>query len=224
MSAHPETFQPADLKPQIKERPIIFSGEMVRAILAGNKTQTRRVIKPQPTYDGKDWWWNHRNGAASKNTLETLLAAKPVELTDHYGDVGDCLWVREAGKLDTDSKRIFIYAATPGVCRVKDRAPDEDYHPAAHAYKPVSPIYMPRWASRLTLEITEVRVERLQDITDADAIAEGCDDPTCESISIAPGFMREVFKGGWDYLNSKRGFEWDSNPWVWVISFKRIEQ
>ena len=157
----------------MREHPIIFSGEMVRAILAERKAQTRRVIKPQP------------KGPC-------FIGQGP------YGQLGDRLWVKEtfAGKKDV------VYKATN-----KDNI----------RYSWKSSIFMPRWASRITLEITDVRVERLQDITLDDIHAEGS---LIADEQGAAGWYMDL----WDFLNAKRGFGWETNPFVWVISFKRIEQ
>lgn len=183
----------------MKDHPIIFSAEMVRAILAGTKTQTRRVVKPQPDerskYPVTEMWFR--------------------DIQCRYGKVGDRLWVRE--KFSISGNGYFYSDESDGTVKV--------------AWS--SPIYMPRKASRITLEITNVRVERLQEISETDAKAEGvivteghinCERlfselrPDLEKISAA----QQAFSDGWDKLNAKRGFSWERNPWVWVIEFKKI--
>lgn len=175
----------------MKERPILFSGPMVRAILDGRKTMTRRVIKnvPEILMTGK--------------AIPELMGAykKAWVTTCPYGQPGDRLWVREKWAcLDPTKRTRVLYAV--------DRGPKD--------YLWHSPIFMPRWASRLTREITAVRVERVQDITEEDAWAEGFNDD--DGYSSA----RMWFMNIWDSINAKRGYGWDANPWVWVISFKRI--
>lgn len=200
----------------MKERPILFSGPMVRAILEWHKTQTRRVMKPQLLQP---------DGARHKKLeVPNVLKLCP------YGKPGDRLWVRET------------WLARGGGAAALYRADYEDVEAAGlgglyGGWKPS--IFMPRWASRITLEVVNVRVERVQDITEADAIAEGV---TCEergekcsgfrppgNTSIDPeecpscidGYI-PIYQRLWDSINSKRGFGWETNPWVWVIKFKRL--
>jgi hypothetical protein len=175
----------------MKERPIIFSGEMVRAILEGRKTQTRRVIKPQPS--------NIRKSPFSKSGLEDIHGW---EIKLKYGQPGDRLWVRERWWMDEDDQPAIFYAST-------DKWSDIPMK---------SPIFMPRWASRITLEIVSVRVEKLQNISDDDAIQEGVD----RKITSIFGYATERYRKLWNYLNAKRGYSWASNPWVWVIEFKEM--
>jgi hypothetical protein len=212
-----------------KTRPVLFSGPMVRAILEGGKTQTRRVMKPQPYLDhclddGNEYWIfrevSHPNRSAWPKDEVPYWKACP------YGDAGDRLWVREGffdhGPLPADG----LNYQTPLDARIEYRATswDRDNPELAGAgWKPS--IHMPRWASRLTLEITEIRVERLQEISDEDACAEGVSflDHDITSHECRPvngeSAARFIWRHGWDTLNAKRGYSWDSNPWVWVISF-----
>ena len=163
----------------VKERPIIFSTDMVRAILEGKKTQTRRVMKPQP--------------------ITEFYANTPLTKFCPYGQVGDRLWVRETWQ---QIKAGIAYKAS------WDAVPE---------WKWRSPIFMPRWASRITLEIIGIRVERLQEIThspfDNDCHAEGFNNPSDLCLN---DFMRY-----WDLLNAKRGYGWETNPWVWIIEFNK---
>lgn len=215
----------------MKERPILFSGAMVKAILAGYKTQTRRVIKPMV---GRDY--KYIPMPTCERIREThfagLLAVCP------YGVIGDRLWVRETwrlwdactdeyegdlhtGKLPTvdDHNRRFWKD------RVEYRASSSDTEPT---WRPS--MFMPRWASRLTLEVVKVRVERVQDISEADAIAEGVrvpegskHGPLEPNAVMVATTARDVFSALWDSINEKRNYSWDSNPWVWVIDFHKVK-
>jgi hypothetical protein len=206
-----------------KERPIIFSTEMVKAILAGRKTQTRRVVKPQPADVENDAW---------RAEFFNDLITKGHDIGCPYGQVGDRLWVREAFWIehdaDSDDTKCWdcgINIAEDNWAEVwycaTDREPDEM---TCRFYSKHPSIHMPRWASRITLEITEVRVERLQEISEEDAKTEGI------TISERTGLYQPrncayavwSFRELWDSINVKRGYGWDTNPWVWVISFQVI--
>lgn len=229
----------------MKERPILFSGPMVRAILEGRKTQTRRVVKPQPEMvedrTTKPW-----EGCPA--TLLRLLEATGRDCP--YGQPGDRLWVREAFmyscagaenergyddcieyRADFGKKIVF-----PGMPHADDI--DCKWRPSIH---------MPRWASRITLEVTGARVERLQQISETDAQAEGArwkefgrcgsgfhlagwsmDDPFPEShaycLNTAPlAFANYINRlHGGDNWNLKPSNLWAENPWVWVVEFRKI--
>lgn len=180
----------------MRERPILFSAEMVRAILENRKTQTRRVVQPFPLHDS----WGRWNGIPRERQ-------RPCP----YGQPGDGLWVRETWAdsfaSDDDSHNGYVYAAT-------------NHGPEPRRWRPS--ILMPRLASRITLEITGVRVERVNSISVDDCIREGIatlPDGTIDGHhSVKVGFMQL-----WDSLNAKRGYGWDANPFCWVIEFKRIE-
>ncbi len=193
----------------MKERPILFSRPMVRAILDGRKTQTRRVVKPQP--DG----FHHSTGEPS---VFVGAFAKPIACP--YGVPGDRLWVREKLKRCDAG---WWYAADDTPVLVCPQQKTQSIVWAHHKLGDVCvSIHMPRWARRITLEVTGVRVERLQEISEGDSIAEGFRHSGSEQssgfIAAADGFFNT-----WESLNSKRGHPWSSNPWVWVIEFKRIE-
>jgi hypothetical protein len=193
----------------MKERPILFSGPMVRAILDGRKTQTRRVVKPQPDPNESAWY---QPGPG-------IFSMCP------YGQSGDRLWVRETWLHGTCPNghgiAAYIESGLSG---------DADYrlHPAAdetevnwaHKWRRRPSIHMPRWASRINLEITDVCVERVQDISEADACHEGA--PAIVGRNIGPVTYREGFRELWDSIYSKRGCGWDANPWCWCISFKVV--
>jgi len=196
----------------MKERPIIFSSPMVKAILEGRKTMTRRPVKPQPDKEcdsviqEPDGRFFFRYGGI---------------LHCPYGIPGDRLWVRETwapismGGAITDH---LHYKATPneGLFLNENNIWQETpMLPWLHKWE--SPIFMPHWASRITLEIMNVRVERLQEITESDAIKEGC------YCGIGAGNWRDskhVFEDLWNSIYGNEA--WDKNPWVWVIEFRRI--
>lgn len=201
----------------MKERPILFSGPMVRAILNGKKTQTRRVIK---------WPVSDHSG---EHKIDPMVRYggywyKPTECNP-YGKVGDRLWVRETFAhcpKDFKDTNGIIYRAD-GV--YNDYVATNEWHPSIH---------MARSESRIALEITGIRVERVQDITEEDAKAEGIQliagthqkvDPITYTIGEKePITYRFLYSGLWDNINLKRSYGWDSNPWVWVIEFKRVTE
>lgn len=220
----------AATKTEPKERPILFSSPMVKAILDGTKLQTRRVMKVQPkTSDsrlafsmssterdqiGKFRWIQIQNDIPVESTSTDYFACP-------YGRKGERLWVREtfaefAGILD---KNPYVYRAdgtfdTPA----KEHLEGNKWRPS---------IFMPREASRITLEITNVRVERLQDISEEDAEAEGLldeDHSLCEKYGLASSWTscRDLFQRLWEEINGKK-HPWSSNPWVWVVEFRKID-
>jgi hypothetical protein len=184
---------------------------MVRAILEGRKTQTRRSVKPQPNsepgFDPVNLVWRQDGG---------------IEQFCPYGVPGDTLWVRE-----TWQKCTGCYGGENGGVAYKATLPFF----AAHKWKPS--IHMPRWASRITLTVQSVRVERVQDISGDDAMAEGITHHDGLGVghsgyrysNTSPVFCSPdiAFAELWDSINAKRGFSWQSNPWVWVIEFERQE-
>lgn len=180
----------------MEEKPILFTGEMVRAVLDGRKTQTRRVIKPQP-------------GLLGPKDIPLLLYYCP------YGQPGDRLWVRESWSVDMSMDHLKP-SDVPEDSIVYYRAnTDKDWERQSTGQvmgKKRPSIFMPRWASRINLEITDIRVERVQDITEEDAKAEGVDwYPAMRA--------NRLFQSLWDSINAKRGYAWDVNPWVWVVEF-----
>ena len=206
------------------ERPIPFSAEMVRAILAERKTQTRRVIKPQPWVDNMgNARWKDRNFGQSANHVPHIKAlASPIPCSDTkrvlcpYGKPGDLLWVREAWRAPSQYDDWPPSRIPPSV-EVQYIA--DDRAPWISRYR--SPRFMPRWASRITLRITDVRVERLQDIREDDARAEGCDPVIHEDGAIDCGTRKTTFARLWNRINGPGA--WDANPWVWVINFERVK-
>lgn len=213
----------------MKERPILFSAPMVRAILDGRKTMTRRVVKasradflridsPSGNYiDSRDgrtvYGWDGNVGAPLKH---------------RFGQPGDRLWVRETWARVPST----AYRHSTGVQQSEDPTSDGMAAVYRAGWERSSPgcwrpsIHMPRWASRITLEVTSVRVERLQDITEADAIAEGLtrDGDGWRGAPELPWFASPIaaFRSLWESING--GGSWDENPFVWVVEFRRIEQ
>ena len=196
----------------MKEHGLIVVTSGVQAILDGRKTQTRRVIKPQPQ-DCIAWkaypeFWD--KSSIWVNCSQRILCP--------YGQVGDRLWVRETCVLykpELQDARMVIYKANLDT----ETASNMNWHPSIH---------MPRWASRITLEITGVRVERLQEITEEDAKAEGIIvSPLWRGGVYIPYVLNDAYRKEycklWDSLNAKRGYGWDTNPWCWCISFKRVD-
>jgi hypothetical protein len=181
---------------KVKETGIIMSGNHPRLILDGLKTQTGRVIKPQPD--------RIVNGLPYRLLIEDGVGEVLKLIPCPYGGVGDRLWVKETWASENRYNHLKP-SEIPQMAKIFYLAPG--YNPFEMG-KVRSPLFMPRWASRILLEITELGAQRLQDISYKDSKAEGY-------ISISDFAIR------WDSLNAKRGFGWERNPFVWVISFKR---
>jgi len=202
----------------VKERPILMSAPMVCALIEGRKTQTRRVVAlrefgPSDTL-GYQWHFRDRRGLWNDISTERLLELCP------YGVPGDRLWVRETWHHE-DASCFDPKCGQPTHIFYRVTEP----YPESIRWRPS--IFMPRWASRITLEITEVRVQRVQETSEEDARAEGVDITTGRIDAIAncetePKNLREVYGRLWDFLNAKSGYSWASDPWVWVIGFKRV--
>lgn len=208
----------------IKERPILFSGPMVRAILDGTKTQTRRIIKQQPAKStrfamgplyGKEWTFGSRC-VSEKNDPYNFYVEQETKCP--YGTPGDRLWVRETwapvSSFDPSPETGALYLADPMYVG----------GPVEWKWKPS--IHMPRWASRLNLEITDIRVERLQDISVDDAKAEGWggySDSWMEGdndLGVTGSGPKTWYRKLWKTINGPDS--WAANPWVWVVEFKRV--
>lgn len=207
-----------------REHPILFSGPMVRAILAGRKTQTRRVVKPQPeSVDEATHTIRPYTGSA-----EALMKARPSKY-----QVGNNLWVRETLR---PAKRGLVVYSADGV-PVMRNGESQQWSECGRKAKVIPSIFMPRWASRLLLEVKAVRVERVQDISEADAVAEGVgygwEGGWPDYRHLRPGSVltaeltqdtaRMSFSTLWDTLNARRGFGWAENPWVVAVTFERVE-
>lgn len=215
----------------MRERPILFSGPMVRALIDGRKTQTRRIVKPQPEQqEGRGPSWGTPGGPRIPNGPRFAGGGRKVSMTDligqycPYGAPGDRLWVRETCSLMTIDP--VAGAVSRSLSTEEARQRTRFAADGTEPYGRWTPaIHMPRWASRLTLEVTGVRVERLNDISEADAQAEGV---TLQEKSIYMGAAaaaphRFEFHRLWQQINGDRA-PWESNPWVWVVSFKRASQ
>ena len=214
------------------ERPIIFSGPMVRAIIEGRKTQTRRVYKPKEGFPRLD-------GEVTPASSDQWTEWGPCP----YGIPGDTLWVRESwcgygGPPIVGGRKVVgaaVKQSNGGVWLTTDQEPVWVHYRADHGGDPPlqhlhwrPSIHMPRWACRLTLAVKAVRVERLQGISEADAVAEGVVnhydgrhgqhwDPS-RNMEIGP--HQHEFMRLWDSINGKR-HPWAGNPWVWVVEFEK---
>ena len=219
----------------MKERPIIFNSEMVRAILEGRKMQTRRVIKPQPTIKPRIF--------KNEDGVFWSLIDKYVYQKSPFGTIGDRLWVKETWfewVKNNPEQLPYLYKATTPSDEI------EILRQSGHAIKWKPSLFMPRRALRISLENINIRVERLKDITEKDAKAEGVEyriDGLFGSETGIKGYIdyekmfltkkhpsfcvhyktaKESFKSLWNFINSKRGYVWDANPFVWVIEFKNL--
>lgn len=241
-----------------KEKPILFNTEMVRAVLAGNKTQTRRVIKSpaknmqesgnevinrnpdnDPWYKERIWSMRMKGGMWGDYTHKRFLEFCP------YGKVGDRLWVRETfyekgywSRQDYESgdrdyswvkESLFGYAANGEIDKTSC------WKDGKQIIRKKPSIHMPRKYSRINLEITDIRVERVQDITEEAAKAEGAQQMAirkgeyCHKFDLSGnsyGSFKTGFNYLWDSINKKRDngiYSWDKSPWVWVVEFKLIK-
>ena len=216
--------------PEIKERPILFSAPMVRAILEGRKTVTRREVKPQPP-EGHKWrGWvvdstcSREIGTASWGDGTGALQRNSVYARCPYGKPGDRLWVRETWSADAQVDSIAPRDLSHGepIHYAADGAVRQTGCSMINPGKGRTSIHMPRWASRILLEITDVRVERLQDISRADIWAEGLQcPPELASDDVSPNY-RDWYPAAWRELWESTGGAWNANPWVWVVEFKRV--
>jgi hypothetical protein len=200
----------------MKEHPILFSAPMVRAILEGRKTQTRRVIKPQPERDCGEIYGPEtysplvvdKNGEELPGPDIFGIYTEDWGLKFPYGQPGDHLWVKETYKLAGS----MYYRA--------DGEPSREDLELYPNWKWKPSIFMPRVFSRILLEIKAVEVQRLDQITIDDINGEGCPPISTDEDGSE---LYEWYSDLWDSLNKKSGFGWDKNPWIWVIRFNRIE-
>jgi hypothetical protein len=209
----------AALSGAVRERPILFSAPMVRAIIEGRKTQTRRLVKPPAKWatrypvcdpsgmagDHEVWWWDGEYDRVG------------VSQTCPYGVPGDLLWVREAWT----KVPATAYRMSEGVQQTVNPSDCDEAAIYAAGWDRSIPkwrpsIHMPRWASRITLRITDVRVERLNDISGADAKAEGI----TGMDEAFWGLGAAAYRGVWERINGPGS--WDANPWVWVVAFEVV--
>ena len=214
----------------MKERPILFSAPMVRAILEGRKTQTRRLVNfvqfDRSDTPGYDWHFRGTAKGTKKSSLWQDLRHDQLLGICLYGRSGDRLWVRETWQFcDYDGP-----GGEPATCVVY-RA-DGETEDKRRGWIPST--QMPRWASRITLEITDVRVERVQDISNDDCVAEGIT-AIGKGVRLSDGSyaqagryeskastVRQLFSDLWTETNGPGS--WSLNPWVWVLEFKRVEK
>ncbi len=215
----------------MRQRGILFSGPMVRAILDGKKTQTRRVVRPTGVVIGPE-------------PIEYVAGSQRGDVGDHrtiwwpdtgptrrspYGQPGDLLYVRETFQVGYQvADETLIGGDTYSLIRPTSDATAEatrrvfyraDYPDGSGPPKWRPSIFMPKALSRLWLRVTDVRVERVQDISEEDALAEGVE----ECFTVYDGYGRQRFRDLWNRINRSRGYAWESNPWVWVVSFERAE-
>ncbi len=258
---------------KVKERPLhLFSGEMVRAILDGRKTQTRLIVKPVGHDEGfviveRDdktlWPWRSDDGESMFTTIGGLTHEIPMSCP--YGHPGERLWVKEnffigedlgegwePWMLQGDRFRYYCFGGDEGYDvpleylvprRTRETHNNEGTAEHWRGFGPISSLFMPRWASRILLEITDVRVERLQDITSDDAVSEGLKGITKDGCLVKYGLPDtdgfpgtddfgwpwkawcvnpvDAYRRLWEQINGAGS--WEENPWVWCISFKKIE-
>lgn len=241
----------------VRERPILFSAPMVRALLAGTKTQTRRALRVQPSDDWRPYSWGEvhrmRDGEFVMRHDEPVVIGHGPSNEEGvegypcpYGVAGDRLWVRETwamapasaywGSVDVDGVVVPHRELKPGIWALYragwTRCEPGRWRPSIH---------MPRAASRIVLEIADVRVQRLQEISEGDALAEGIDvprspdgfpllrltgiNPPSRYVDIAEAafpdkVVRAYYASLWDDINGPGA--WDANPWVWALTFRRV--
>jgi hypothetical protein len=213
----------------MKETPILYKTEMVRAILDGRKTKTRRMNGLKEINENPNDWGIARNNMdgyisfCNNKTFEIICIKSP------FGQPGDLLWVRETfadlkgmGFSKDDFPNLISYKAN---CKSESLEIAKEY-----GVKWKAPIFMPKTACRLWLKITDIRIERLQDITEEDAIEEGVTRDVWIRNGISTNFepdsglnYRQGFKILWDSIN-KKTHSWETNPWVWVVEFERVEK
>lgn len=224
----------------MKARSILFSTDMVKALLDGRKTQTRRVVNPQPELPG--FWKTKKEGGYHWANEEHFRKGGIYHCP--HGQSGDYLYVRETWKPDDDDDICGIRYKDDSFIPIENTAAAADKWISVRKSEEQWPdlkeplwrpsIHMPRWASRLTLKITDIRVERVQDIGESDAYSEGAITeirPDKFIGSAALGVDGKIYVSWlsawvalWDSINDKRGYGWNVNPWVWVISFEVIHK
>lgn len=208
----------------MKERPILFSGEMVRAILSGRKSQTRRIVNWRRLHAQAGLTFPSRCNLAFYTIMNSWALASPGEnlmrcVECPFGVAGDRLWVKETFALHDHLEPPILYY----------RADDETKYESDGRWQPS--IYMPRKFSRILLQVVRVRVERLQDISDRDAMSEGVQKDEHSDVGFWIGEMsgtarvmhanpRAAYSVLWDSIHGEGS--WDQNPWVWVVEFKKI--
>lgn len=215
----------------MRERPILFSAPMVRALLAGRKTVTRRLVK-WPRWADDDATRELLVPPPHEVWLSTVGEGGADARLPPYAEVGDRLWVKETWRLGASRTQVAwnITYTADGQTLVSDigRVPETWRMPKAAKRGNVSPLFMPRWASRLTLEVTDVRIERLWAITEEDAVAEGVERREPGSFLVLGSedepplydTAREAFEHLWCDINGPGS--WAANPWVWRVAFRVV--
>ena len=203
------------------EKTISFTAEMVRAVLDDRKTQHRFVMKPQPAHDIKRHTFPNEKSQGWISSRKHSYGATTAHLFP-YGKPGDLLWVREPWQAYAALDNLKPSEIPPGsdILYLSDR-PDTPWDA-----KKRQAIFMPRWASRITLKITDVRVERVQNISEGDARAEGCPYPAewAGRYVDRDETAKTWFKTEWRLIHGNDPVKsWDANPWVWVIEFERVK-
>lgn len=210
----------------ITDRPILFNGPMVRAILEGRKTVTRRPVKATKAHADGFMMLDHGKGWRPYNAFGDFASdheGMEYPIACPYGKLGDRLWVRETCFIN-DYREASVPEQERADCEIHYRAdgiPDFEGEEELIRWRPS--IHMPRWASRILLEVTDVRVERLQDITEEQALAEGIKKHSDGGYHVEDGkHFSDSPVESFACLWSSVGGDWDANPWVWCVSFKRI--
>lgn len=222
----------------VKERPIFFTADMVNAILDGRKTQTRRVMRDQPS---EDWRPHGRQDEVHKMVDGDFIMGRgaPVVMgygySNYDGDEGyacpygkpsDHLYVRESWAHDRQFDHLAPTRFPESAQNTQHVVYGSDIVQGWHRKR--ASIHMPKWASRIMLELTEVRAERVQDISEAEILAEGITVPIAAQMTGIPWSdmptLHHAWRYVWDHINAGRGYGWDKNPWTWVLTFERLER
>ncbi|SSW67224.1 hypothetical protein AVE30378_02512 [Achromobacter veterisilvae] len=222
----------------MKERPILFNAAMVRAVLAGDKTQTRRAVK-LPHHNPLGQWEPTTVGGPGVRFSDGTPAPSQAAIWHTrtgdailcpYGQPGDRLWIRETVRAEEQPGGLdgVRYLADNAFLPIENASAAADAWLDLHRYRgkrgaTAPPIHMPRWACRLMLEVTRVRVERLQAINHMDALAEGVGlNPSAADLAMTTpageSMPRAMFRALWEQINGAGA--WDTNPWVWVVEFR----
>lgn len=206
----------------MRERPILFNADMVRAVLEGRKTQTRRIMREQPEVIPKEDEFGKPGFWIPFNAGKTMVRNEDMYIACPFGLKGDRLWVRETFRVHSRATDVatLVYKASEQQSWTQQthRVPIEKCNKPAVVDKWTPSIHMPRWASRITLEITGVRVERLHAITLGDI----CKELGCGLYDFRPAtYGFKVWEELWQSIYGADS--WQANPWVWVIEFKHVE-
>ncbi len=213
---------------EIKEHPILFNREMVSAVLDGQKTQTRRVMKHQPPSSDHVICQVVSDTCLKKDSkvgylhwqIEEDTVSRGPYFKCPYGRIGDRLWVRETHMNCPSGDGTILYRADMSISELEEESEINKGHRVENPWTPS--IHMPRAASRILLEVVDVRLEPIQ-LIDCEGIRSEGITTSCDGFLERTLDLKEKWINLWDSINQKRGFEWDVNPWVWVIEFKIID-